>query len=123
MIIKSQGIPAFLAELRCYGNRYENSRQAAACGDRDIFTVSGSMFIGSFSCKTSTVCGQSLYALLRLHRHWYRDTCVAYDDAPLVVLRYIGHDTICVSPAQVSRCIDVSLRPYALIMPVERNED
>ena len=29
-----------------------------------------------------------------------------------LVSRYLGHDTIHVSPAQVSRCIDASLRPY-----------
>ena len=41
---------------------------------------------------------------------------LTYDDAPLVVSRYVSryldHDTIRVSSAQVSRCIDVSLRPY-----------
>ena len=32
-----------------------------------------------------------------------------------LVSRYMGHDTIHVSPAQVSRCIDASMHRYALI--------
>ena len=31
-----------------------------------------------------------------------------------LVSRYLGHDTIHVSPAQVSRCIDASMHRYAL---------
>ena len=42
-----------------------------------------------------------------------------------LVSRYLGHDTIHVSPAQVSRCIDASMHRYALkadpwISPIHR---
>ena len=69
--------------------------------------------------NTSTIVDQTLSAV---EITLYIAPCSAmihvltYDDAPLVVSRYVsrylGHDTIRVSPAQVSRCIDVSLRPY-----------
>ena len=67
--------------------------------------------------KTSTVVYQTLSAV---QITLYSASCIAihaltYDDAPLVISRYVsrylGRDTIRVSPAQVSRCIDVSLRP------------
>ena len=35
-----------------------------------------------------------------------------------LVSRYLGHDTIHVSPAQVSRCIDASMHRYALTLYV-----
>ena len=68
--------------------------------------------------KTSTSVDQTLSAV---EITLYIAPCIAihaltYDDSPLVVSRYVsrylGHDTIRVSPAQVSRCIVVSLRPY-----------
>ena len=65
-----------------------------------------------YSVLTSTVVYQTLSAV---EITLYIAPCIAihaltYDDAPLVVSRYLGHDTIRVSPAQVSRYIDVSLR-------------
>ena len=48
-----------------------------------------------------------------VYQHLYHDAYHDAYDAPLVVSRfvsrYIGHDTIRVSPAEVSRCIDASL--------------
>ena len=87
------------------------------------------MFIGLFSvyclnsvaktAKTSTIVDRTLSAenieITRYIAPGIAIHALTYDDAPLVVSRYVsrylGRDTIRVSPAQVSRCIDVSLRP------------
>ena len=70
------------------------------------------------TAKTSTIVDQTLSAV---ECTLYIATCIAiqallYDDAPLVVSRYVsrylGPDTIRVSPAQVSRCIDASMHRY-----------
>ena len=66
------------------------------------------------TAKTSTIVGQTLSGV---EITLYNAPCIAihaltYGEAPLVVSRYLGHDTIRVSPAQVSRWINVSLRPY-----------
>ena len=67
------------------------------------------------TAKTSTIVDQTLSAV---EFTLYIAPCIAikaltYDDAPLVVSRYVsrylGRDTIRVSPAQVSRCIDASM--------------
>ena len=61
-----------------------------------------------------------------LHRLWHRDTYDAqrytgHDRCYVLryVSRYLGRDTICVSPTQVSRCIDIAmhrtLRPYTAL--------
>ena len=54
---------------------------------------------------------------IAVYQHLYHDACAGiYRDAPLVASRfgsrYIGRDTIRVSPAQVSRCIDASMHRY-----------
>ena len=70
------------------------------------------------TAKTSTIVDQTLSAV---EFTLYIAPCIAikaltYDDAPLVVSRYVsrylGRDTIRVSPAQVSRCIDASMHRY-----------
>ena len=126
---------------RVYGNRHRNSRRASG-GDRLRahpenyaaitathlrFPCNGLCSLDRFRFIIRTLWPKQVrllirhYLLLKLHcRPLYIAPCITiqvptYDDAPLVVSRYLDRDTIRVKPAQVSRCIDVSLRPYFLV--------
>ena len=73
------------------------------------------MFIGSFSAKTSTIIDKTLFVveitstLVSRYMRCHANPSAIHDDAPLVVSRYLGrdtirvsgHDTIRLSPGQV----------------------